>query len=53
MKGYPITPAQKQYIRDNIDEFPSVIAYRASILFSNTITARGVRNMIKHIKTEA
>jgi hypothetical protein len=50
--GKPITPAQERYIRENMHQFPSELAYRASILFSNPITARGVRNLLKRIRAE-
>lgn len=45
MKITPFTAAEKEYIRQHLDEWPTVIAYKLSILFGTPRTARGVRKL--------
>lgn len=46
-KGFP--PAAKEYIRQNKDEWPSVLAYKIGVLFNYRCTDRGVRGQIKKL----
>lgn len=46
----PFPPAAVEYIRINKDEWPSVLAYKVSILFRYPCTDRGVREQLKKIK---
>jgi hypothetical protein len=48
----PFTPAEIEYIRQHLDEWPSVLAYKLSSLFGTPRTPRGVREQIYRIKAE-
>jgi len=48
----PFPPAAKEYIRLNIDENRSILAYKVSRLFGYPCTKEGVKCLVKKIKKE-
>lgn len=50
--GIPLSTAEKEYLKNHIDEWPSVLAYKISRLFGIPRTERGIRNAIKKLKKE-
>jgi hypothetical protein len=49
----PFPEAAKEYIRQNINEWPSVLAYNIGKLFDYPCTDRGVREQIKKIRADS
>ncbi len=48
----PFTSAEIEYVRNHLDEWPSVLAYKMTELFGIKRTERGVRNLIKKLEKE-
>ncbi len=48
----PFTPAEIEYAKKHLDEWPSVLAYKMTELFGTPRTERGVRNLIKKLEKE-
>jgi hypothetical protein len=46
----PFSEIEKVYISMHKDEYPSIIAYKLSVLFGTTRTTRGVREQLKKIR---
>jgi hypothetical protein len=48
----PFPPAAKEYVRQNIDENRSVLAFKVGRLFGYPCTKEGVKCLIRKIKKE-
>lgn len=48
----PFSPAEKEYAKNHLNDWPSELAYKMSVLFGVPRTERGVRNLIKTLKRE-
>ena len=45
-------PVAHEYIKQHMDEWPSVLAFKIGRLFGHICTERGVREQIKKIRRE-
>jgi hypothetical protein len=49
----PFTPAEIEYARNHLDEWPSVLAYKMTQLFGIPRTRKGVRDLQARLKEES